>query len=237
MTKDDIVGMTRDLTQHKADDRVDFDKMLLVRLQKFVQRKRYWWRQRVVGFSTANGVDLYDLSNDTTMGGTGKGLKDIQKFAAAKILNADGSILGDVNPVFDHIERMLITKHTSTDQPSRYIWEPGSLYKIRLDPIPNGVYSFVSTYWWVPAGATSEQDVLDTLLLGVPEYLHHCILDGLVMDTKLFLYGAKDGEYTAAQSAYVESCEAADMDRDFSDGEIEEFKSQESAVNASTSRR
>lgn len=234
MKADDILNLVRDMTQHKADDRIDFDALLLLRMQKFVQRKRYWWRQRVISFNTVASTDTYDLSSDTVMG-TGLGKKDIQKFAALKLMNG-AEVVSDINPVFDHTEKMILTQQTDTGDPDRYFWEPGQLYTIRLCVKPASARKVVGTYWWVPSGATESDDMLDDALGGIPEGLHHAVVDGLNMDVKLFLYGAKDGEYQAAQAQYVESCEAADMDRDYSDGEVEEFKSQEAAVNASTSR-
>jgi hypothetical protein len=235
MTKDDVIVLVKDLTGHKADDRIDFDNLFVFRLQKFVQRKRYWWRQRVFSFSTIAAQATYDLNDSTDMGGSGNLHPDVQQIFS--MFGMNGTDKFDIDANFDPTKKAEIIARSGqkSDIPSIYFWEPGEKRTLRLDPVPNGVYTVWCTYWSVPPSDKDfnpggDADVMDF----IPDYLHHCVVSGMVMDVKRFLYGLKDGEYVSAKGEYEEALESADTDRDYSTERIDEFRSGEDAVSAST---
>lgn len=237
MTKDDVISLAKDLTGHKADDRIGFDNLFVFRLQKFVQRKKYWWRQRVFSFSTIPGQPDYDLNDATDMGSAGNLHPDVQQIFS--IFGMNGSTKFDVNATFDPKDKaeLMASEADGDDQPDTFFWKPGTKRTLYLSPTPAGVYTMWVTYWAVAPSdkdyqSTDGSDVMDF----VPDYLHHCVVAGMVMDIKSFLYGGKDGEYLAALQNYNESLESADQDRDYSTDRVDEFRTSEAGVNASTSR-
>lgn len=229
MTKDEIIALAQDLTGHKADDRVDYDKLFLFRHQKFVQRKKYWWRQRVLEFTVQRGKQTYELASTVDMGAD-NAHRDIQNFESAALYDGNDELVADLSPIVDSAEKMKVYKAKSPGIPGRYMWDLGSISRLRFDLVPDGEYKFVGSYWAV--SGTGQDDFLSSGIAIVPPYLYHCLIAGLVMDIQLFLNGAKDGEYLAAKASYDESCESADADRDFAPS-IMELRTGEAAVNAS----
>jgi hypothetical protein len=233
MTRPELIEQVKDLTAHKADDRLNFDKVYLFRHQQFVQRKRYWWRQRILEFPISAAKQVYSLLDPVDMGG-GNVHRDVQKFETVALYDSNDGFLHDLEPITDFKAKRDLTKKADTGTPGRYFWEMGSLSRVRLDLVPDGAYKFVATYWTV--SGTSAVDYNGDVVQIIPPWLYHCLINGMVMDVKMFLYGAKDSEYLAAKAAYDESCEAADLDREFAPS-VTEFRTGETAVRSSTSRR
>jgi hypothetical protein len=70
MNRSTVISMVQDLTEHKADRKLDFDNLFNLRHAKFVQEKPFWWRKKILSFNTQAGVPTYDLANYPVQGGS-----------------------------------------------------------------------------------------------------------------------------------------------------------------------
>lgn len=212
MTKAEIISQCQDFTEHKADDRLNFQTTLELRIAKFVKEKEFYWRKKIGSFPTVQGQALYVLA------GLAKAINGVEQIRRMRILDSSGKGTR-VDPVWDDEAVMCAQEDATQDKPTRYTMEPGATGVIRLTKVPNGVYTIRFSY----LGAYQPNAASPEFTDAVPEALHFALVDGLKMDIMEFLYGAESDKYTVSASVYQDSVEKCYMPVDFTSERVDTF--------------
>jgi hypothetical protein len=224
MNRSTVIAMVQDLTEHKADQRLDFNNLFNLRLTKFCQEKPFWWAKKVFSFSTQTGVPTYDFAQFTG----GAGVFDFESFIKITLWQ-NGLKYGELEPNFD-IEDIMDAQQSAVNpstwgMPGQYCIEPGSavpippattvptLTTLRLMNCPDQVYQVSAAFHACPQLPDDDED--DAIPL-VPAIYHHGLVAGLKMDVVAFLYGEKSNLYTVAAAEYQDSVMKAISRQDFS---------------------
>jgi hypothetical protein len=99
MNRSTVISMVQDLTEHRADERLDFNNLFNLRLVKFIQEEPFWWRKKIFSFTTVAGIPTYDFNNFPTPGLT-QAIIDAQFTAGTNgvLLSFSGSVPGWLIP-------------------------------------------------------------------------------------------------------------------------------------------
>jgi hypothetical protein len=223
--------MVQDLTEHKADQRVDFNNLFSQRLVKFCQEKQFWWRKSIFSIYTIANVPTYDFSQTGTdvNGNPLPGVLDWEQFIKAELW-LNGQKMGELEPNFD-IEDISDAQEQAPlyqGMPGQYCIEPGTLTTVRLMQCPDGAgYKAKFAYWQIPQPVDDSDN--DTIPL-IPVRYHHALVTGLKMDITGFLYGEKADLYAVAQAEYMDSVAKAVARPDISSEKKLQFIVQEEGV-------
>jgi hypothetical protein len=210
MNRSTVISMVQDLTEHKADQRIDFNNLFNLRLSKFVQEKPFWWAKKIFKFTTEEGLATYDFTQDPI------DVSDFESFIKVTLW-LNGQKQGELEPNFE-IEDVSDAQEDAANQatwapPAQYCIEPGTASTIRLMNCPDNAYMVKAAYHACPQLA---DDYSDDAIPIVPAIYHHALVSGLKMDVTGFLYGEKSNLYTVAAADYQDGIAKAVSRQDFS---------------------
>lgn len=226
MNREDIITHVDALTEHRASRQIDMTRLFELRLQKFCQEKRYWWREKRGSFTTVAGTATYDLTSSSY-----GDMDDIDELE--RVIWIESAASGDfteLNLVIEPSYRLLASLQTTQDRPSAYFIEANTLRTLRLTPVPNEAKTVYVYYWAIPIPAVDRPD--GTIPL-VPEQYHNCLIDGLKMDVFEFLYGVESPKYQAAVADYKNMVDKANSKNASSVQKRLQWISKEAAVSSS----
>ena len=202
MTKTQLIEQCNITTERKFE-KYGLKIPLLLVLQDFCGRNRYWWRKWSFSFNTVLGTPTYDLSAITTT----PSLTDIsvEEITVLSMINA-GTVV-ELDPVFDDqtvnsmIEGYNINGTTGAVTPSRYTIDPNGYSGLRIDT-PNGVYKLRASAWMMPNPATdSTSDAVPI----VPPWHHKAIMAGMEAYVWKRIYGPEDSKFITANKEYEDA--------------------------------
>lgn len=201
MTRQEIIQDANQLTEGKAERRIDFERAYARRLQKFCQAKPFWWRKQTVSKDIPSGTREIDLHSD---------IRDFEAFKLVELWSA-GSKVSRLDPCFDDERISEMEESVTSGLPDSYSVEiPLTL---RFPCATDKDYKLKAAYWAIPN--PNSDDPTDAVAL-VPEIYHHALVSGLKMDFSGFLYGVKSDMYLVAKAEYEEAITLALARPDFS---------------------
>src|SRR5574337_1226594 len=91
MTKSEIITDVKEWTEHKADEKINFERAFDRGLQKFCQSKTFWWRAKTYSYTATAGDTTKDLSDL---------VRDFEAFISVTLWEG-GTKVASLEPCFD----------------------------------------------------------------------------------------------------------------------------------------
>jgi hypothetical protein len=184
------------LTDRRASKQIDLKQLLEVRIQKFAQEKRFWWRESYATINLTAGQGSYDLSDPTVL--PTQDMEEIIAVGINAVDNNGNSVVAPLAPVFKPLDKQRFMLSTSQGTPTSYFMQPGAPTILRLFQTPSATGTLFLCYWAIPASGGDDEDIPL-----VPTYLHPVLVDGLKMDVFEFIFGPESQKYTVAAQDYA----------------------------------
>jgi hypothetical protein len=221
-----IVKQVMGRTQNRARGKVNFDPNIefFLGLDEFCQEKHYWWRRKMLSFSTSIGVQNYDLSSN----GTGQAnAADVVEIEEMFVVNATQQPWPwSVPPEFNarqQIGAVYGQPNIGQSLPRNgYFLTPGNFQQLTLANPPQMAYTIAGTYYAVPMVTDTTVEEIPL----VPPNLHFGLIYMLERRIYEMLYGQEDPRFQVSNARYEKFCAIAARTKSFS---------QQEAIHASTS--
>lgn len=218
-TRTEIIATVNKKTEN-ALDALDAASLFNEVLQEFCSEHRFWWRKKRFTFPTVGGTATYDLSDTSTVVTTpasiGPFVEEITYMG-----RVDGTDISKIDPIFDEETIAGWTVSTTQDKPTCFTVDSNDTQKfqvVRLNPIPNGVYTVHVSAWMMPNPSTDSSD--DAIYI-VPSIWHHVLQTALERETWRLKYGAQDAKFVTAAELYKKKVAAAKVQPSFSSERIQ----------------
>jgi len=207
VTVQELVEAIRNISEESLK-KLKIESWLSVELGRIVNRKPYWWRKAALAFDTVANTATYNLSD--------QGLSpldiapDFLQFATPLYQFQGANKVGEVPFASDHLQQLQMIRDTSTGTPALMTIEPGTIKTIRLNPIPNAVYSYSAIYYREAIIHFKTPDYEADEIPIVPAAFHYVVYQAMERRAFYYLYGQKDPR--AAIAAQAEQQCLGDLD-------------------------
>lgn len=223
MSRTQIIQTVHTLTENKGSN-LGLETLYIHRLQKFCAEKRFWWRKKTFYFQTLPLEGSYDLTAITTVPSSAG--VEVEEFTKVVYVRSSTDLV-ELTPLFDDAVQLEVIESELTGEPGGFFVDPNSYQTLRFNLIPADIYKIRVTCWALPNPVLDNTNEVVPL---VPGYLHHVIVDGLVMDVWRSVYGEQDPKYLTAKREYEAGVERAMAKSSFDASYAPSFKSREAAV-------
>src|SRR5581483_6693352 len=150
-TKTSIIELANKWTERKGKT-LDLNAEYMTAIQDVCAETRWWWRRKRFTFPTVAGTQTYDLTNASVIANPVNHFEKFLRDGARLYLSQ--SDYNCLTPVFEETQQDQLLQYPVPNQrPSQYFIVPGTLCTIAFDSVPDGVYTFVGSYWAIPAYA------------------------------------------------------------------------------------
>jgi hypothetical protein len=236
MTRQDIIEQANINTERKWE-KYGLARPLLVVMQDFCSRNRYWWRQCSTQFSTVAGTPTYDLSQIATSPSLGQQEIAVEEVMSIGIVQVgQNPPVDELTPVFDPqtlnemINGINVNGQAANTRPSRYTFDANDYKIIRIDA-PDGVYKLQTTFWGMP---DFQIDSPNNFVPLIPPWHHKALIVGLEAYIWKRIYGPLNPRAATAKQEYEEHILLAQARPRFTTNYTQTFTQSESAVRSTS---
>src|SRR5205814_5876040 len=189
MTVQELVEAVRNVAENSVN-KLKIESWLSVELGRIVNRKPYFWRKAALQFDTTPNTATYNLSDQ---GAAALNVApDFLQFATPLYQFQGASKIGEVPFASDHLTQLQMIRDTSTGTPGLMTIEPGTIKTVRLNPIPNAVYSYSAIYYREAIIHFKTPDYEADEIPIVPAAFHYVVYQAMERRVFFYLYGQKD---------------------------------------------
>lgn len=218
LSREEIVTAVLNLCEDRIKS-FTLESWLDVELAKIINRKRYWWRKKILNTTLTAGNRELDLT-----AGSPPPANDFQEMIRLFRWDSETS-----RPEIDYVseaEAVLAMQHgTKTGPPTGWTIKPGTTQTLLFYPQPTADATIRGTYWAALNPSLNQATGAVPLL---PPGFHHVALLALQKRAFQYLYGQKDPRFMVAVAELKEGVDELDSFRGPASAEAVEFRSQDS---------